>query len=135
MATRTREVTVPTAIDGVVRVEGGSAHAEPDGSFSVRADDSRSKSITLHCPAGSDVSVGTPTGKVETSGQLGAVCIVTESGKIRIEHADRVDVRARSGSVGVDACTGECRLVTFVKGVAEPVRTYCVEIPVDALAE
>lgn len=113
VTSRTRRVSVDAAGEGgIVQVEGGQARALPDGSFEVRGDRTGSGTIVVRCPPGSHVSVGTLTGPVETHGPLGEVRIVTETGKIRVERAERVDARTRSGSVDVRWCAGECRLVT-----------------------
>jgi DUF4097 and DUF4098 domain-containing protein YvlB len=65
----------------------------------------------VHCPTGSDVTIGTMSGSIDTEGLLGGVRIATASGKVHVAEAGRVDVRAKSGSVDIGTCTGECRVV------------------------
>jgi len=110
ISTRSGKVHV-FAADGVdLTVDGGTMEARADGSIEVRrAHDARM--IELRCPTGTDVTVGTMSGSVETAGALGGVHVVTMSGKIHIERATSVDVRTRSGLVEVGACSGECRVV------------------------
>ena len=69
----------------------------------------------MTCPSGTDLTIGTTSGNVDTVGELGAVRIATKSGKIRVEHATRstsAPSRARSRSA---SCAGECHVV-FASG-------------------
>jgi hypothetical protein len=68
----------------------------------------RSGSITLRCPTGTDVFVGTGSGKVSLQGVLGAVRVTTGSGDISVAGATSVDARSGSGSIDVGDCAGSC---------------------------
>ena len=93
----------------VVVDRGGVAETATDGSVEIRA--SRpSDAVDVRCPAGSDVIVGTVSGKVELRGQLGSVGVTSQSGSIRVAAVADADLRTVSGSVEVDACSGRCRI-------------------------
>jgi DUF4097 and DUF4098 domain-containing protein YvlB len=92
-------------------VEGGLVDRHDDGSVYVRREPDASE-ITISCPAGTDVTIGTVGGKVELEGPLGAARVATVSGKIRVDDAASIDVRTKSGSIRVGRCAGECRVVT-----------------------
>ena len=68
----------------------------------------RSGSITVRCPTGTDVFVGTGSGKVSLQGVLGAIRITTGSGDISVVGAASVDARSGSGSIDVGDCAGSC---------------------------
>jgi DUF4097 and DUF4098 domain-containing protein YvlB len=74
--------------------KGGSAHLE------------------VRCPAGSDLVVGTISGKVELRGPLGLVRVTTVSSSVRVESAEQIDARSISGSIEVLRSTGRCTLQT-----------------------
>ncbi len=110
VSTRSGNVRVEAAPGIELEVEGGSVVREHDGALEIR----RAKgagTIVVHCPTGSDVTVGTMSGSIDTEGLLGGVRIATASGKVHVAEAGRVDVRAKSGSVDIGTCTGECRVV------------------------
>ncbi len=69
-----------------------------------------SKPFTVHCPAGTDVSIGTHSGAVRLTGDFGAVSVTTMSGRIELDRADEADLRSGSGSIAVRACRGRCRM-------------------------
>lgn len=71
-----------------------------------------SAALEVRCPIGSDVAVGTISGKVTLRGQLGSVRVTTVSANVEIESAEELDVRSIAGSIEVDRCTGRCRLQT-----------------------
>ncbi|HSL56763.1 MAG TPA: DUF4097 family beta strand repeat-containing protein [Acidimicrobiales bacterium] len=66
--------------------------------------------VVVRVPLGLDVTVGTNSGAVRLRGRLGAVAVTTGSGRVDIEAADRVDVRAGSGGVVIGAVAGEARI-------------------------
>src|SRR6476646_9062788 len=110
VSTRSGKVNVFAETGGDLVIDGGTVTEEHDGVLDIR----RSKgyeAIVVHCPAGTDVTVGTMSGSVELEGELGAVRIATASGKVRVERAARVDVRAKSGNVEIGDCAGDCRVV------------------------
>ncbi len=66
--------------------------------------------VEVRCPAGSDLIVGTASGRVELRGRLGDVRVTTASGRIAVEQAQRLDARTASGAIEVSECGGDCRL-------------------------
>jgi DUF4097 and DUF4098 domain-containing protein YvlB len=111
ITTRSGDVRVHAEGDAALSVEGGTIERQDDGTLHIRREPD-TNSIEVRCAAGTDVTVGTASGKVELRGALGAVRVATISGKIRVDEATRIDVRTKSGSVDIGACTGECRVMT-----------------------
>jgi DUF4097 and DUF4098 domain-containing protein YvlB len=109
--TRAGSVHVRAVAGSELSVEGGSIERQEDGSVLVRRLRD-AKTITVTCPAGTDITIGTVSGSVETEGSLGATRIATVSGRIRVEEVAQIDVRTKSGKVEVGKCAGECRVVT-----------------------
>jgi DUF4097 and DUF4098 domain-containing protein YvlB len=109
ITTRSGNVRVVGGRD--LAVEGGLIDRHDDGSVYVRRDPDASE-ITISCPAGTDVTIGTVSGKVELEGPLGATRVATVSGRIRVDDASSIDVRTKSGSIRIGQCTGDCRVVT-----------------------
>ena len=68
--------------------------------------------LKIRCPTGTDVAVGTVSGKVALLGQIGAARINTVSGKIDVERAESLDARSIAGRIDVGHCSGSCRLQT-----------------------
>jgi DUF4097 and DUF4098 domain-containing protein YvlB len=92
------------AVEGNATVESGEA-----GEVVVRA---KSSSLDVRCPTGTDVIVGTASGKVELRGRLGDARVTTNSSSIRVEHVQALELRSSSGSIDVATCDGRCRLRT-----------------------
>lgn len=70
---------------------------------------SKSGSIEVRCPTGTDVSVGAMSGSVKLIGTFGSLKISTVSGGIDIDTATgNVDARCVSGSITVKSCGGRC---------------------------
>jgi DUF4097 and DUF4098 domain-containing protein YvlB len=92
-----------------VDAHGASVRREPDGSVRI---DSPSRNLEVTCPDGTDVILGTASGKVRMEGRFGDVRVTSASGSVEIEAAATVDVRLRSGSVSVESCTGDCHVVS-----------------------
>jgi hypothetical protein len=68
---------------------------------------SKSGSIEVRCPIGTDVSVGAMSGSVKLIGMFGSLKISTVSGGIEIDSAQgNVDARCVSGSISVKSCGG-----------------------------
>jgi DUF4097 and DUF4098 domain-containing protein YvlB len=65
--------------------------------------------IIVRCPFGTDLFIGTLSGRVEVTGRLGAVRITTSSGRVDVGEAASVDVRTRSGTIRVARCEGVVR--------------------------
>lgn len=110
ISTRSGDVRVIAAPGASFSVAGGIVTAEQDGEVDVRRARSASR-IEVRCASGTDVTIGTISGKIECEGPLGAVRIATVSGKVRVEQVARIDVRSKSGVVDLEQCTGECRVV------------------------
>ena len=69
----------------------------------------KSGSVEVRCPLGTDVSVGAISGNVKFVGTFGSVKVSAVSGGIEIDTATgNVDARAVSGSVRVKNCGGSC---------------------------
>ncbi|HEU4758717.1 MAG TPA: DUF4097 family beta strand repeat-containing protein [Dehalococcoidia bacterium] len=74
---------------------------------------SRSGSLDVRCPRGTDVSVGAISGQVQLRGQFGSVKVSAVSGQVEVDSASGdVDVRAVSGHLTVETCGGRCHLTT-----------------------
>ncbi|TMB98800.1 MAG: DUF4097 domain-containing protein [Chloroflexi bacterium] len=72
---------------------------------------SKSGSISVRCPLGTNVSAGTISGSVRLQGLLGTIKASTVSGNIEVEEAQGdVDARSVSGSLTIESCGGECSL-------------------------
>jgi DUF4097 and DUF4098 domain-containing protein YvlB len=109
VAMRSGSILVRTGSGSDVEVHGGKVRVEPDGTYRIEGG---SKSIEVICPAGSDVILGTSSGKVSLEGPLGDVRITGSSGTVDVDQARSLDLRVRSGSVVVGAVVGECRVVS-----------------------
>lgn len=89
----------------------GRAEIQPDGVVRAGA----TGRIEIACPEGSDVVIGSSSGRVECHGRLGRVAITGRSGRISIDEAREIDVRSASGRVVIGRCEGLCR-VAVVSG-------------------
>lgn len=110
ISTRSGKVRVGATPGGALAVDGGIIEVATDGTTHVigaRGSDT----IDIHCASGTDVVIGTVSGNVELTGDIGAASINTISGKIRVERARRVDARTKSGRVEIDECDEDCRVV------------------------
>jgi hypothetical protein len=85
----------------------GSAEVQPDGRVLGRGSDR----VEVACPEGTDVVIGSSSGRVECHGRLGRVAVTSRSGRVAIEEAASVEVRTSSGRVTVGSCAGSCRAV------------------------
>jgi DUF4097 and DUF4098 domain-containing protein YvlB len=95
----------------VVVERGGSTHATTDGWVEVRAG-RPSDAVVVRCPVGTDVIVGTRSGRVELDGHLGTLGVTSQSGSIRAAAAEEADLRTVSGVVEVEECGRRCRVST-----------------------
>jgi len=86
----------------------GDARARRSGGV-VTVDEVRSR-IRVTVPVGSDVVVGTVSGRVALSGRFGHVAVVSESGRVEVERAESVDVRTETSRVEVGEVAGVCRI-------------------------
>lgn len=102
--------------EGVVATKGGQhVHIADDDTITIS---SRSSTLLVRVPEGSDVVVGTISGRITLRGRFGAVAVTTVSARIAVEAAERVDARSISGRVEIGTCTGEAR-IDAVSGRAE----------------
>jgi DUF4097 and DUF4098 domain-containing protein YvlB len=116
ISTRNGDVRVLTEPGIELSVDGGTFEKHDDGTIYVRRAPSASK-IEVRCAVGTDVTVGTMSGKIELLGSLGAVRVATASGKIRVVDAASIDVRTKSGKISIERCSGDCRIMTKSAGV------------------
>jgi len=110
VTTRSGTVRVAAVEGAELAVIGGTMQPRDDGGIDIHRDPA-ANTIEVRCAPGTDVTVGTSSGKVECSGPLGPVRVATASGKIRIAEAARVDVRTTSGTIEIGTCAGECRIM------------------------
>ena len=90
---------------------------------------SKSGSIDVRCPTGTDVSVGAMSGTVKLMGIFGSLKISTVSGGIEIDTArGNIDARCVSGSIYIKSCGGRAD----VASKSGKVRIDHVEGPVQA---
>lgn len=113
---RLRVLTISGGVS-VIAEERDDLEVEPEGRGVKIVDDhvaelkSRSKNFTIRCPIGTNVSVGTVSGKVKLKGPLGSIKVSTISSAISIDiSSGDVDVRTVSGSIKVERCGGSCKL-------------------------
>ncbi len=111
ITTRSGKVRVVAAAGAELSADGGVIERHDDGSVHIRRDPSAS-TIEVRVGPGTDVTVGTASGKVELSGPLGAVRIASVSGRIRVEEAQSIDVRSKSGKIDIGTCAAACRIMT-----------------------
>ncbi|HLB23659.1 MAG TPA: DUF4097 family beta strand repeat-containing protein [Dehalococcoidia bacterium] len=96
-----------------VLVEGDGFDAqEVDGgaALEIRSGRGGSKSLSVRCPVGTDVVIGTHSGGIHTEGALGIVSATTMSAHIEVDRADEADLRTGSGNITVRGVRGRCRL-------------------------
>lgn len=86
----------------------GEARVQRDGDRTT-VDQARGR-LTLRVPTGTDVVIGTTSGRVDVDGAVGAASIVTESGRIEIDQAASVDARTESARLRVGRVQGRCRV-------------------------
>ncbi|MHB8376955.1 MAG: DUF4097 family beta strand repeat-containing protein [Dehalococcoidia bacterium] len=83
---------------------------EADGAAALQIRAGRGAgAITVRCPAGTDVVVGTHSGDVRLEGRFGDVSVTTMSGKIVLDAADQADLRTMSADITIGSCAGGCR--------------------------
>ena len=109
--------------------------------------------IVVRVPEGTDLVIGTTAARVDVEGRVGNVAVVTESGRVVVEHAESLDARTNSGRVLVDRVVNDCCVRTtsarvevggcgdadvatdsgrvVLKGVNGSVRAHCVSGRID----
>ena len=91
--------TEPVAVDGRAEL------ADEDGIVTI---DGGSDRLAVTVPEGSDVFVGSISGRVEVFGRAGDVAVVSQSGRVSVEAARSADVRSATGRVEIGTVEGEC---------------------------
>jgi DUF4097 and DUF4098 domain-containing protein YvlB len=71
-----------------------------------------SRRALMRVPTGTDLVVGTTSGRVEVTGLVGSLAVTTMSGRVSAESARSVDIRTTSGRIDVGSATGSCRVST-----------------------
>jgi DUF4097 and DUF4098 domain-containing protein YvlB len=97
--------------DDVIADGAAEVDTTSDGSIDV-IPGTRSTSITVRCPEGASLVVGTRSGSLHLRGHLGAVRATTLSGRLEADDVSSADMRAMSGSIRIGSCTGTCRAKT-----------------------
>lgn len=65
-----------------------------------------SNAITVRCPAGVDLIASTDSGALELQGDWGEVKLQSQSGRIQVEQARKVDARTKSGAIQIERAHG-----------------------------
>ena len=105
------EVVAEPRDDVLVEGDGFESHPDDDnGAVEVRAGRAGSKGLSVRCPVGTDVVIGTQSGNVQLTGEFGAVSVTTGSASIEVERADEADLRSVAGNITLDSCVGRCRM-------------------------
>ncbi len=93
-----------------LEVEGAArAGSERDDAGEQVVVESTHEHVVVRCPQGTEVSVGTLSGRVVMTGELGSVRITTSSGRVDVGATTSLDVRTRSGRIGAGPCRGVIR--------------------------
>jgi len=99
-----------------LRVVAGAPEVQIKGHASVQRDE-RTITVTapraglvVNVPTGTDVVIGSQSGSVATIGDLGSVSITSASGRVEVDRAANVDVRADSSRVTVGSVSATCRV-------------------------
>ena len=121
---RSGSIVVRTASGPGIEATGAKVKLEGDGSTRIEGG---SQKIDVVCPEGTDLILGTSSGKVSLEGPLGDVRITGSSGSMRVEQARSLDLRVRSGSVEIGAVAGHCRVVA-VSGRIEVDRAGSIDL-------
>lgn len=109
-----------------IRVKGASFSTEPDGGVLVNAG---AGAVSISCPDGTDIVIGSHAARVTTDGKLGSVRISVTSGRVEVAEARELDVRTASGRVSVGRVEGALRC-TATSGRVEVDHAGSVDISV-----
>ncbi len=112
VSTRSGSIHISATATSGIHVQGGDLSTDDDGSVRVTGAGLGSHRVEVECAPGTHVLVGTASGHVELHGSFGDVRVTTRSGRITLDDADDVDLRAASGAIQVGSCAGTCRIVT-----------------------
>jgi hypothetical protein len=108
------EVIAEPRDDVLVEGDGFDAREADDGAtLELRSGRGGSKQITVRCPVGTDIAVGTHSANIRTSGELGALSVTTMSANIAVDRADEADLRTGSGDISVNSVRGRVRMNTM----------------------
>lgn len=127
VSTRSGRVEVVAEDRDDVLVVDGARHVQPTDDATRLTVSSRSDRVVLRVPRGTDVVVGTTSGRVDLRGDLGVVAVTTRSGRVEVESARRASLRTTSGRVEVGECHESARVAT-VSGRVEVRRTGEVKV-------
>jgi DUF4097 and DUF4098 domain-containing protein YvlB len=108
------EVIAEPRDDVLVAGEGFDAR-EADGgaALEIRSGRGGSKPVEVRCPVGTDVVIGTHSGQIRSSGELGIVSATTMSAGITVDRAEEADLRTGSGSIELAYARGRTRMNTM----------------------
>jgi DUF4097 and DUF4098 domain-containing protein YvlB len=112
VSNRSGRITVRAVEGAALSARDATTTESPDGTIEIRPTRGPSAAVEIVCPTGSDLTVGTASGRVELRGALGAVRVVSGSGRVEVERAVSADVRTASGRVVIGRCEVACRVVT-----------------------
>jgi DUF4097 and DUF4098 domain-containing protein YvlB len=115
ISNRSGAVRVDAEPGADLEVTGGRVERDEQGVLRVRGDSS--STLLVRCAPETDLVIGSTSGAVEVHGPVGEVSVATVSGKVRIDTAERVDVRTKSGTVEVGVCSGDCHVVVISANV------------------
>jgi DUF4097 and DUF4098 domain-containing protein YvlB len=79
---------------------------------SVATVEAESESVEVRIPAGLDVMAGSTSASITVEGRVGHLAVVTESGRITMEHSASLDARTVSGRVEASRVDDDCRIHT-----------------------
>ncbi len=100
-------IVVTAAGHGDVVVERGEDRVTGDG----REIRGGGQGIHVRVPAGTDLVIGTDSGRVTLDGEpYGAVSVTTDSGRVRVGRCASLDARTRSGRLEVGEVAGDARI-------------------------
>ncbi len=111
----TRVVRIATTTDRLLVVAEARDEISVDGDAGaeLRGDvltlDAHSR-LAVRVPTGTSLVIGSTSGRVAVQGTVGSCSVSTESGRVEVEHATRLDVRGASSRVVVGQVDGECRV-------------------------
>lgn len=109
IAAGTNRVTVDARAGAAFALSGKADLVDDAGQITI---DRVRSSITVTVPEGSEIVIGTSTGRVRCTGRLGAVAVTTKTGRVDVDAAASVDVRAATSTVTIGVVTGTCRVHT-----------------------
>ncbi|MEP7216833.1 MAG: DUF4097 family beta strand repeat-containing protein [Anaerolineaceae bacterium] len=82
-----------------------------DGTLVVSSDHG-SSTIGVRCPLGTNMIIGTGSGRIAVSGHVGDIRATSASGTVLVESARAADLRSESGNVSIGTCGDRCRVQT-----------------------